>query len=79
MSSSIDQAAAAESQKFRESLGLGVEKKVDLKVVNPTVRQNFLRNTTTVSSLTKRFGEKLIARLMQPTNKFSRMPKSANT
>ena len=38
MSSSIDQAAAAESQKFREALGLPVEKKVELKVVNPTVR-----------------------------------------
>ena len=68
MSSSIDQAAAAESQKFRESLGLAVEKKVELKVVNPTVRQHFLRNTTTVSSSTKRFREKLIARLMQPNN-----------
>ena len=37
MSSSIDQAAAAESQKFRELLGLDVEKKVEPKFINQTV------------------------------------------
>ena len=53
MSSFSDQAAASESQKFRELLGLGVEKMVEPKAVEQTVRQHFLRNKTMMSSFSK--------------------------
>jgi hypothetical protein len=69
MSSSSDQAAAAESQKFRELLGLGVEKKVEPKAIDQTVRQHFLRNKTTMSLFSEGFKEEWMVHLMQFTYK----------